>query len=77
MPRTIHSPDGMRRLFIVQRDDGLFHILEEWLERDDDQPEVTYWSGDPRPVGGSIYDSADSAEREAMTWPNYRTTDSD
>lgn len=72
---VIYSADGHRRLIIVRRDDGLFHIFEETLQHDD-EVDVSYWSRPMLPLPG-LYDSAETAEREARTWPHCRDAASD
>jgi hypothetical protein len=71
----IESTDKRRRILIVQRVDGLFHILEEWLDYDAEE-DVTYWTHPMHPLRG-VYESVEIAEREARTWPPYRAEESD
>jgi len=66
--RTLTSRDGTRRLLIVRRTDGHFQMWEQWQSEDDG---VAYWSLPMHPLRG-VFDSADTAEAEARTWPTYR-----
>jgi hypothetical protein len=54
---TLESPDGTERVLIMQRPDGAFTYRRQW------RFEEGRWSS-PGPDCG-IYDSIDTAEREA------------
>ena len=69
LERTLHAEGGNRRIRIVRREDGLFHMLEDFLSYDEED-DVTYWSNTVQPLPG-IYESADLAESEARSRPGY------
>jgi hypothetical protein len=70
--QTLYSRDRKRRLLVVERNDGRFHMLEEWLSSDNG---VSCWSHPMHPLRG-VYDSAERAAAEAATWPAYRESES-
>ena len=72
--KVMDSPDGRERVLIVQRSDGAFSYRRQWFSaKDNDHPDGPIppvyaeeeW-GPPGPCCG-IFDSADTAEREAAS----------
>jgi hypothetical protein len=57
--KTIHHPDGIARIFIIARDDGLFSYEGEAEYTEDGE---TFWAPAP---GGGLFETAEAAETNA------------
>ena len=69
LERTLYAEGGKRRIRIVRRADGLFHMFEDSLSYEEED-DVSYWSEPSLPLQG-IYESADLAEAHAHLLPGY------
>lgn len=67
--KVIASPDGEQRVLIVQRDDGACTYRRQWLIAS--APD-RIWGNTGPDLG--IYDSADTAEREALARVEWRNS---
>lgn len=68
--RVFSTEDGMFVATISRRDDGLFCIYKDWIDHDEGC-QVDYWQGTEGPERG-LFGSADEAEREMRSRPEYR-----
>jgi len=65
---TLNRRDGLARIRILRRPDGLFELREERVHEYED---VSYWAGGRSSRCSGVYGDLNVAEREARAIPGF------